>query len=495
MGGWISKFFICSAVIVILLIQFLAGMRGYPGFRHDGFVFQPPIITYSQDKTLINNAWVAARYIDPQGIGRYVYHGILYPMFVGSLMWSPDYPTAFKVACIIIITQQILFITLFLLLRRSGQISTRFQNKYIFLLVFLTNALYISFLINGRPEILCSTIVTIVLFGLILLPVSKQHFIAGPGIGLVAAASPISGIFSGLTFAVYIFMKRPFPSAVKTLLFSFIMFIAFFLLVFCFYPYSIKDWSIGFYRTSQHALSIGGVKAVAFYISHMAIVVPLILSCFTYIFLTRSLNITRASKLSASLVWVLLILSIWRFCIYSPRIYNFSIFIPIFSLILVWMHAMDKQKYKTMVEKIYSASILIWLFICSLGCVYYLIHQTNFLLNGNSIYTAREDYKEIIKNPEDIVLVDRFYYWINENYENIRFESGRHKVVDPDWIILRQKSFSVKPPTMEKYKLIKDRFQRKSPFPAFIDNIVLRYPRGFNYAIYRRIDHMKEASP
>ena len=149
----------------ILLFAFY----GFPIPDGDAAYYWPPMLAMAKTGELINDFSTEIRTFDPAGHNRLVYHGYLYPLLVGKIIWKADYGAiALLVALINVVT---LSATTFLLLIVSHAGRVRIPLREAITISAAIPACAVTLMgHSGRAETLGAPILVLAMIGILCLP-------------------------------------------------------------------------------------------------------------------------------------------------------------------------------------------------------------------------------------------------------------------------------------------------------------------------------------
>jgi len=413
MSAWWCVFGFAGALSVLLLWAYSSNRLAA---NTDARVFCPPIISMANEGDLGNPVWGPARYLSDGEAPVFNYHGMLFPVFTGSVVQPHSYPELVKVlaAYRALVPPAFIFI-LFLFFRDGGFFSTRLSPRQVLFVglgSLLALMISLSLIDPGRPEDLATLWLLFFLPAVSLAGRAVFPYIAAVGLGVLGSITPLIGLIVAMIFSAALAAKE--ASAAKLLLRFAIMgmgAVAVHLALFWVYPISVAEWLKGFFAAARFATVHGAdawwfrQTAVGFLFSSFYVMGLLCLLAF--VIRVRG-DFSRKRLVAAILILAWCIggyYTFWKF-----RYYNVSAIAPVFLICAGFFMVREGwPKMPLMVGTIRGLFIV----LAGLGAI--------FSMNlGLSALTA-PDYREILdevraKDPKARLFMSHDFLFIAESH-------------------------------------------------------------------------------
>ena len=211
----------------------------WPLREGDSLWFLPPVVMYARGEGLVNPFPSVANMWDPSGKLRFVSHGFLGPMVIGSLA-SPSYRGVVAATTAIEILTLALGALLFWSLLPAGAAGLSLLLPAAAVLAFSNTAVGNI----GRPEPFAVLLLTA---GALLARVFPRgrRLIAGATLGMLGCSHPIASILVGLLVAAALFWNRPPKEALLEFARIALLAAAVAAPLLAWFPYDLRSWVAG----------------------------------------------------------------------------------------------------------------------------------------------------------------------------------------------------------------------------------------------------------
>jgi hypothetical protein len=174
-------------ILSSILLAF--ALHCWPVLDGDAINFVPNMVTYANNRTLVNAPSAIAQQVDLLGGGRLIHHGFLYEMVVGRISFFPTYSSVILTMALIEILS--LGACAFVLYRAANTLSIGSGWLRLALVFFGLGGTAAALLgLRGRPEPFGILLVASA-GGLVFSLPWRWHFlVVGGALGLLAATSP-----------------------------------------------------------------------------------------------------------------------------------------------------------------------------------------------------------------------------------------------------------------------------------------------------------------
>ena len=479
----------CLAILFIAAIVFrsYATARSIPVLGNDSCVFLPQTVPFYERGELINTAW---------NNERMTYHGFLYPMILGALMWRGDYPTLAAVLGILHGVATLLYGLLLWSFARRW--SWRVTPERFLLGVFLAAACATHIQgVWGRPEALTA----LIMMGAVLIinctPWSWHGRIAGAAIGLMTAVHPMVAVFAGLGFAAYAAWRfkagRWWCEVVGAAGLSIIVFACTFL----WYPYPFEDWLAGTMQMGRTAFAQSvNLRRWEEYLPDYLwsggswfLLGAICLTLWSSVRLIARRTRANAGPLSPIYFYAMLVIigvAFYRFVLYAPwaRCYLLP-FVPLGFCTVFHELGRDRSSEHQRLSPYRLIAFGTLLILC-LGLVGDLLQRAHAMRFDLQLTEARELFQSLRnKHPDKVIALDLNLFALTEDLSNIVLcQSG---VPPADAAIFVDAQFNrqeLKPIVRDGFQLLSHHFN--STRLTVFGVPVLKVNRGCGFAVYLR---------
>ena len=486
--------FIVIIWVAISSFMLISSLKMWPPFDGDASSYTPPMLTYAKDNSLTNPIWAELKLYDPAGKGRFITHGFLYQMIVGSLAPSPTYKSIIPIIAIFnILTLGVVS----LLFYRSISVTSGLNIFWKGLIVTsamlgISTSLYGDM---GRPEIFATLIVGILACSIIATHVRWHWVLIAIAIGTLGCSHPVGGILLAAFSIVYMSIKFPGKLATTYLFSIMILSLSVFSLFFLWYPYSLTDWIIGNLNHASRAVIVTW-KANAFYfwlvsprrffygVIYMLGVVSAI-----YLYLCFKTKI-QTKWLFLCGIFLLSIISYYFGIRVAARNYNLMIFAAWMYALIIYTLGFWFSNSNRMVKSLSKISIVIVIIgiflISSLGFLRKIVLFADSMQNGMNYDQARKILSDIRNNNNGVFLLTKGLFTLTEDYDDIILEDvGFFRYKNCDFAVYQQANRSkTKPPQIDGFQLIKNFYS--SHIPKFLGIKIANTVKGYNFAVYKK---------
>jgi hypothetical protein len=251
-AGGISRFLPWAMLIFVGGLLLLFGAHGYPVPDGDAAYYWPPMLSRAQGAALTNDFSHLIRQFDSSGQHRLVFHGYLYPLLVGLLVWSPDYAAINMLISIIMVASLALGTLLFIRVAGGMRTLTLLDSAIVATAIPAFATLILG--LSDRAETLGLPIIS--LGCLLFLSCSRRWngVIFGSAIGVLAATHPMGGILASLIVGIATFSRMRAIEAFRSLSVAGLTSLAVWGVTFSVYPYPIRDWIGGLMSNGRNVV-------------------------------------------------------------------------------------------------------------------------------------------------------------------------------------------------------------------------------------------------
>ncbi len=470
-----------------------ATARGVPLLAADARVFLPQTVSFHERGELINHVWSGAAKLDRTGERRMVYHGFLFPMVLGKMMWRGDYLTLARCLAILQTIATLLPGVLLLILMKRWQWELTARRVLLVLLLMVAGANYTQGSL-GRPDVLAAVIVSAGLASIAAAPQSWHKFIAGISIGLVTAAAPVVGVLSGLLFAGYAAWRwQPRRCLIETAAAALLAGVVFAGCFWC-YPYSLGEWWDGTMRMGSSAFSQAAQSSSvrSFFYDYVArgsswfLGVALALALWS-VWRMRQRSAGAASPLLFYGALILLAAALVRFVFYiSWARYNLLPLMPLGFLAVFHELGRARAAHHRPLN-FYPRVAFGILLILSFGFVGDLYERAHTLRFGLDLPQARERFAALrARSPAAIIGLHQSLFTLTEERGKIIFNSTAATIPAEAMLWLQPQAHSrdFQPPPIAGFRLLENYF---NPQPvSLFGRSLWSGDRSCGFAVYER---------
>jgi hypothetical protein len=468
-------------VVLIAVVLLTFGCYNYPVPDGDAQYYWPPMLSMAKGEGLLNRYAPDVWDNDKQNLCRLVYHGYLYPMLVGSLVWKPDYAAIGQTISVILACAVVIYSMFFYRLLKDSKVNGIWKG------IFVVGATLgcTTFLVGhvGRAETLGTPIVVLCV-SLVLSSAESWHpFIFGVGIGLLAATHPMGCILSALLVGLVTFARYENADAFKRLCLAGLTAGVVWSVTFAFYPYSLSDWIHGLLKNGRNVAQFAeGVNRDLWYrwftepsnsLYGLIYIVGFIL------FVLALPRILKQGKNRAGMLTctALICFAVWNYGIrYPGQNYNLLLFSPLVFGFVIW------SACRSLTGRFNIILTLFCVLAGSLGFIQRVLVFPHFLKGGMSFELARKQFAHLTSDSGGTVSVSSGLFSLTQDYSRVK---KYYVLADPELLILQQVNRGVKsPPHMPGYQLITSYFSSVEPmlFGVKCANTI----SGYNFAAYRK---------
>jgi hypothetical protein len=484
-----KRIFWCGlfGVIVWLFVQ-AASM--YPVLDGDSISFLPSALTFRQSGMLVNAIYSDAKIWDPAGIGRLVHHGFMFQIVLGSVIPESTYASVRLALAALLSAGLLLSARLF---RRALCPSNGAFGPWDVCLAGMAIMTVASVAggFDGRPELLVMLTAVLAAELILLTKHQRSEWIIGPAMGLIAATSPVPAMLFISFFGIHVARHHIAKESVKIMGLTLGIAAVVFMLLFLLYPYPPQDWLMGMVTHSHQLMArkSHGNFARWWFLSPDCPLIGLVFLCGVF-YVLLNWRQWYGQVRSKTCFW-LAILSVgavlWAFVLKSgERYYNLTPLTPLaLGLLLRGFKALPQLKER----RPWAATGLQMLIVLSLlgGTVGFLrpmILFPGFLKHAVPYQEARSQLNRLRSKEQGRIGITSGFFSLTEDYSRIEV-LGAEK--SPRWIMLQQvNTRSSTPPELPGYRLVENRFSLVQP--RILGVRLASSPRGYNYAVYERVE-------
>jgi hypothetical protein len=479
------------------------GYSNFPQPGVDSGAFVPAGITWAIYGEPTNPAYVDAVRADPEGLGRYVYHGPMFPWFIGILTGCRTADQALTV----IYALSAFNVVLFCVVCIRGNSSPLSGLEWIFCVLGLLAFASIHLYVAGRPGTLSITLGLLTLLALkwhirrvSLVLECFQWLLVGCILGLHGVTHPVPSVMNVFCVTLWIASRYgPREAIVRCVGVGSMALFTFFAWFACFYPYSISDWVHG---VLTHAENVTGGSSFRFFYSriddywiwHLAYPGAFAwagvgVASFIWLVLKNRLKIKTWSLFIPSCI--LICVTAFRYSIAeSAGIYNiFGLFPFLCVVVLVVMknYPITLEKRPNFLGVIVVVTILA---TTSIGLARTALLFPHYLMKGDSLDLARDRFNDAVEGIEEVVSVSSALWTLTENYNRVLLNAHFKNVDYTDgeafqWMAVQQTSYSLVD-EIPGYCVVYD--YRVAGKPRFLGVPLARSYPGYQFRLFRRCE-------
>jgi len=495
-----KKIAVCLYAAFLSLITayiFFASSKMYFLLNGDIIAFVPPALSWAREGELLNGPFLGADAYDIRGLGRYLHHGYLSAIILGSLAPNPRYTDIVFVLTVICVTGLLFSLILFHSALRTGK-SPSWLRYLLASLAFLAacNPVF-SACLFGRPESVTTPIVLLLALCLLFAPARARPWLAGGFLGLLAASHFVVLLMAGclcLCYFAYACENR------KRLLQSLFRSSAAFLIVFgmtlVVFPYPFADWVMGNLLHAKDAIITYWEQNNVYWWLLMpartgfGIMVCLGISSLVLQLLRHHHHIRNKTVFFVSIG--LLAAITWYFCVRVPsRNYNLFPFYPLLlaAVLLTFVQWLNGTYGRPCRVKKTAGSLMLiaCLSVSSIGFLREMLVFPFFLKHGLSYAQAKSEFESILDRCDETT-VDLGALSLLDDHPRALFFCGFPGDYTTPCIIKSQVSIPWnRPPEIPGYTLVSDKFS--TAVPRLFGIRLAENVRGYNYAFYQKTEN------
>lgn len=416
-----------------------------------------------------------------------IYHGFLYSMIIGSLLWSPTPETLAIVVALIQAFATLLFpaILACFVLKTKKEITV---TSTIFCTIYSVLAGFYLYSTPGRPEPLTTLILLSSILASIYLPPPWRIGLNGIILGIIAAIHPMAAILILLTLLAilaWIYPLRKFVSS--TIVIGALSFATFIFLLFYIYPFPPRDWFHGTLVMGNYALmsSSGGQKMGSIHIftngANWMLPLVLALAIHSIVKLRKSYTHQKPqSPLPFYLLLFALLAVIYRVTIVqSWGIYNLAPIVPVLLLAPAWKSITRPPSIK------YSIIPITILLLALVGPAKDCLLRFVFLENGVTLRESRSSIASFQNvHPKSRIAFQESAFMLTPEAESNPLYYAERIPDKADYAILPQAfTLSSHPPALPNATLLRNNWTPS--IPKLFGLPLARDHRGCGFAIYK----------
>ena len=461
----------------------------YPVLDGDAITFLPSAVTFRQSGELLNEIYSDAKTWDPAGVGRLVHHGFMFEMVLGSIMPHATYASARLGMAALLSVGLLLSVRLF---KRAlcptasifGLGDCCLAGMAVMTVVSITGAF------DGRPELLVMVSAVLVAELVAVSGSQWQEWIIGLAAGLMAATSPIPAVLFIALYGIQVARHHTAKEGVKIILRTLGISAGVFIGLFLLYPYSLQDWLLGMWKQGRQVVErrSGGNFVRWWFLSPETPFIGLVYLCgLMYILFTwRQWYGQVRSKACFWLAVVAFCAVLCAFVLKSgERYYNLTPLTPLaLGLLLRGFKALQLKERKPWAGIGLQTLMIMSLLGGTVGFLRPMILFPAFLKDAVSYEEARGRLIRLRSEEPGRIGITTGLFSLTEDYSHIAC-LGTEKA--PRWVMLQQVNTGLSTPTeLPGYRLVENRFSLVQP--RILGAKLANSPRGYNYAIYERVE-------
>jgi dolichol-phosphate mannosyltransferase len=479
-----SRAALAMALAAWAAVSIEAGLRAramWPVHVGDEIAFMPPMLARAQGHGLVNEIRPVDRERDPSGKGRFVHHGFLGAMVVGSVA-PPSYRGVEATLTALGIGALGLSAGLFWML--LGPFAS---GAALFLPAAGVLALSTPlFGFQGRPE----PFAMLLLAGFSVVALASRRArlaVAGIAIGVLGCAHPIACLLAFFLAAAALFAKNPPAKAAKSLATLCAAAIGAAVPLFLWFPFDLAGWIRGNISHAEVAV-LGGAKSslaagwLLYTQTFGAAPIFLLAGGWALAALVRALRGRRepfsrvfaaaAAAAFAAIAWFVGVRIAWRS-------YDVLLLSPV---VLGWLVFEASRRTGRRGE---PALVVAALFLAAFSGGFLRVSLVRWAIQDRAVSydEARDRLSELDRASPSPVLVSNAAFTLIDDARGFRLLSRTDRIVAGQPLFLAQ-AFSGwdSPPALPGFTLVEDRFTRERP--RWLGIPIARNVPGYNYAVY-----------
>jgi len=479
-----SRAALAMALAAWAAVSIEAGLRAramWPVHVGDEIAFMPPMLARAQGHGLVNEIRPVDRERDPSGKGRFVHHGFLGPMVIGSVA-PPTYRGVEAVLAAVGAAALGLSAGLFWMLLPPFASGTALLLPAAGVLALATPL----FGFQGRPE----PFAMLLLAGFSVAALAARRMrlgIAGAAIGVLGCAHPIACLLAFFLTAAALFAKYPPGKAARSLAALCVAAILAAAPLFLWFPFDLAGWIRGNLSHARVAV-LGGAKSslAAGWLLHTqtfaAAPIFLLAGVRALAALRRALRarpelLSRAFAAAAAaaftaIAWFVGVRIAWRS-------YDVLLLSPV---VLGWLVFEASRRTG---RRGGPALAVAALFAAAFSGGFLRVSLVRWAIQDRTVSydAAKERLSRLDRASRAPVLVSNSAFTLIDDARGFHLLSRPHVVVPGQLLFLAQ-AFSGwdSPPSLPGFTLVEDRFTRERP--RWLGIPLARNVPGYNYAVY-----------
>ena len=468
----------------ILLFAFY----GFPIPDGDAAYYWPPMLAMAKTGELINDFSTEIRTFDPAGHNRLVYHGYLYPLLVGKIIWKADYGAiALLVALINVVT---LSATTFLLLIVSYAGRVRIPLREAITISVAIPACAVTLMgHSGRAETLGAPILVLAMIGILCLERRWHVIILGVVIGLLVGTHPMGCILTAAVVAFRVFYSMQFWDGIRFLCKVVLLGVAIWGATFALYPYSLHDWLVGLLQNGRNVLPpsesessrlwsawITSPGATAYGLIYM---LAGIAGGYSLVRGWRSMK----CRIPCFVCGLLLVAAVVNYGFRNPgQNSTLLLFAPLVICFVVWNNA-RWSVYSGSVRFLWGAVTACCLFAAAAGFMRTSLLFPYYLKDGLGREAGKREFAAVREKYGGSIQLSSGLFSLTDDYQHVNDAENGNGAKYETMVLQQANHGLLVPPTIDGYELVKHQFSSVQPrlFGLKLGNTV----GGYNFAVYR----------
>ena len=482
-----SRAALAAALAAWAAVSVEAALRAramWPAHVGDEIAFMPPMLARAQGRGLVNDIRPVDRERDPSGRRRFVHHGFLGSMVVGSVA-APSYRGVEAALAAAGIAALALAALLFWTVLPAGASGAALLLPAAGVLALATPI----FGFQGRPEPFAMLVLALFSLAALLAGRARPE-VAGAGIGILGCTHPIGCLLAFLLVASAVFAAHAPRRAWAILARASAAAIAAALPIFLWFPYDLAGWIRGNLSHARVAV-LGGQKSslaagwLLFTQTFGAAPIFLLAGVWSLAALRRRLA-GRPEKLSrllavsaaaafAGAAWFTGVRIAWRS-------YDVLLLSPVVLAALVFEAARRRRNG--------PAAAVTVLFAAAFAGGFLRVSAIRWAAQPRAVSyaAARSRLAELDRASAAPVLVSNGAFTLIDRADGFRLVSAGGRTDAAGQALFVSQAFSgwTEPPRIPGFRLVEDRFTRERP--AWMGWKLSKNVPGYNYAVYRAAD-------
>ncbi len=485
-GGWWL-----GAIAVLLAGLFMAfGATGYGSWHVDANYLTLPAVAWASGQGFTNPIWPTAETLDPQGIGRFLYHGPAFQILLRAFLRPATAAQALVVIQWVNALNIMLFAWLLWRAARTDPVGAVRVGRIAQAMALFSFAAILMAAI-GRPETLA---VFLVLVGAHLLlsetsstslRFSRTVFV-GAVLGLLFVTHPVNGVEMGLLLAAWYGFRQPariallhVATAGATAAFVTLAFLA------ILFPFPVVDWIAGMRAQMAATATIVDLRILRFFVRDVrypAYGLTLFLGVVVCLFWWWRNRRNTASPWLAGVSAMLFLVVVGRvMLLIAFRAYDSY---PLFALLAVALMVAAGRVRRPSVR----IGLLIALALPGVGFTRAVLLFPSYLSTGMSLTEARGAFQQVLEEVSVPVGITRTLWVLTEGYDRLRVNFALDNIDErtgqPLDIVVVQRYHYASIDSLPGYQMI--RSYRRAGYPKFAGVPLAWSTPGYQFDVYQR---------
>lgn len=488
---------ILAAVLASFFVVF--GATGY-GFWHvDANYLTLPAVAWASGQGFVNPIWPSAETLDPQGIGRFLYHGPAFQILLRAFLRPATAAQALVVIQWINALNIMLFAWFLWRAARTDRVGAVWVGRIAQAMALFSFAAILMAAI-GRPETLA---VLLVLVGAHLLlsetsstPLrfSRSVFV-GAILGLLFVTHPVNGVEVGLLLSAWCAFRQPARMALLHVATAGAtaasVAVAFLAILF---PFPVVDWITGMRAQMAATATIVDLRILRFFVRDVrypAYGLTLLLGVVVCLIWWWRNRRDTASPWVAGVSAMLFLVVVGRvMLLIAFRAYDSY---PLFALLAAALMVAAGRVRRPSVR----IGLLIALALPGIGFARAVLLFPSYLSTGMSLMEARGAFQEVLEEMSGPVGITRTLWVLTEDYERLRvnfsLDNIDERTGEPlDVVVVEQYRYA-SVDSLPGYRLV--RSYSREGHPKFAGVPLAWSTPGYQFDVYQRETVVPTSNP